>query len=301
MTDNVLAFPKKDLTPKQPRANMKPIPDQFKGGRLLNAIIENQNITGIGQAILFDITRFCDLGENATFQEWIWRKREDLVEGTKFDIKAINRHIKILIEDGYINKRKGTFKGKQAANEYQLTSKIFDEYLTQLGHPNTDTHKLTGYPNTDTQGYPNADTQGYPNADTNHNDSHHNNEQHNELKNKQKENSEVQKSGENPLDPYFFESDYSFGFKKTEEEKPKRTKADVFRAGQTAIREKKGQKFLSREEKSGMIQALLDEYDIDKVFDFFDKTNKSHQAAPYDIKLLKLGIEYAATDDPKTV
>jgi hypothetical protein len=130
--------------------SMKAIPHQFKGGRLLDAIAESEKITGIGQAILFDLTRFCDLGENATFQEWVWRKREDLVKGTKFDIKAINRHIKILIKDGYIDKRKGMFKGKQAANEFRLTSKIFDEYLAVLGYPNEDTHKVTGYPNADT-------------------------------------------------------------------------------------------------------------------------------------------------------
>jgi len=108
----------------------KPIPDEFKGGRHLNAITKNKNIKVFEKAILYDLTNFCNLGENATFREWIWRKKEDWIKDLGFSHNILDKWLKILIKKGYLLERVGYKNGRQSANEYQLTSKIFDEHLS---------------------------------------------------------------------------------------------------------------------------------------------------------------------------
>ena len=211
MADKILPFQSKDIIPNQSRENMKPIPDQLKGGRHLYAIRDNQNTKVFEKAILFDLTSFCDLGENATFQDWIWRKKEDWIKDLGMEEKTLNKWIKILIKKEYLLERHGYRFGRRSANEYQLTSKIFDEYLINRAPPNLDPIYTSPTYNTD---------------------------EYNELKNKQKQTSGIQESGEDPLYPSFSDFDYSFDFKKEEEVKPKRTKAEVFKAGHTAIRER---------------------------------------------------------------
>ena len=160
----------------------KPIPDKFKGGRLLNAIRYNPNIKGIDKLILYDITAFCDLGENATFQEWVYRKKEDMEITCGIRVQAINIHIKTLISDGYILERTGKKNdGRNGAKWFRLTSKIFDEYL-DISAP-TKSYPLDGEPLRNriplapTNSYPLAPTNSYPK----HNNYEHNENEHNDL------------------------------------------------------------------------------------------------------------------------
>ena len=113
----------------------KPIPDEFKGGRHLNAITKNKNIKVFEKSILYDLTNLCDLGEKATFREWIWRKKEDWINYLGFSHNVLDKWLKLLIKKGYLLERVGYKNGRQSANEYQLTSKIFDEYLKNLAPP----------------------------------------------------------------------------------------------------------------------------------------------------------------------
>lgn len=118
--------------------NKNTIPDQFKGGRSLTAIwkTENKELKGIDILILSYFGSFCDLGVGGNFQEWKYHAKDDMVKELHCNMRTIRKHIKSLIDKGYISERTRKKNGTvDLASEYKLTNKIFDEYLVYLATP----------------------------------------------------------------------------------------------------------------------------------------------------------------------
>jgi len=281
----------KDKNPQEESIKSKKhIPIEYRGGRLLNAIRYNSNIGGIGKAILHDIASFCDLGEEATFQEWIYRSKDNLVKCTGFNEKAINKHIKILINDGYLLERPHKNKdGRNGPKEFRITSKIFDEYLITLGADDcqeiTDRGGADSYPLNDRAPdnchplndrapdncHPLAPDNSHPlggdNCHPNHNEFQHNEDEHNEEKKIKKESATNLESGGTPETPLFLEKD-SFSIERRHEKEAKRKINEINKIGCLLIVDVPNvRKFRSKYEKHEIIKIAISKIGIDRTLE----------------------------------
>ncbi len=110
-------------------AAKKPNNDPFCGGRCLKAIWRNKNLNDKEKIVLQALAERQDFTKN--FQLWQAVSQEDIAEFGSISVGTVKRTLKALNDKGYIQVRLRFKNGKQRTNEYRITDKLFEEYMTQ--------------------------------------------------------------------------------------------------------------------------------------------------------------------------
>lgn len=107
-----------------------------KYGPSLNAVWDNKNLGANQKHLMNFLTRSLNMNDLITdFRQVL--KNERIAQATGFSVDTVRRTIKSLVSDGYLEKIKCTnTAGKQLANVYLITTKLFDEYRELLIHLN---------------------------------------------------------------------------------------------------------------------------------------------------------------------